>query len=498
MLLRTAILLWFAFIMLSGNGQTLLAAIDSNKLVEPYLKQAEKKAIYLNEHIEKKTLHLILTIQKQEAKLRKKLYKKDSLAAIALFPKDQALYSQLTKQITNPKAQTLQEYIPGFDSLKTSLAFLNNPGSAIQQKLPPQLKEKLTSVTTQITSLQSRMQAAEEIRQQIKQRRAVLQQQLANYGLAKNLKKFNKEVYYYQQQLSEYKSLLKDRKKAEAKMLAALRKLPAFQTFMKEHSQLASLFRVPDNYGTPQSLAGLQSRASVQNELLQRFGGTGVNPQQYIGQQVQQAQGELNKLKDKVSKFGGGSSDDLTPALSKGEGGFEPNTQKTKRLLNRFEFGANVQSQKNRGLLPVTSDVALTAGYKLSDKSIIGIGAAYKLGWGTGWQHIKLSSEGIGLRSFIDWKIPSPFGGSRKGAGSFWLTGGYEQNYQSSLRGLTFSSSFGGGREGAAWQTSGLLGLTKKYKIGKKTNNLQLLWDFLSYQQVPGRQAVVFRVGVRF
>ena len=34
------------------------------------------------------------------------------------------------------------------------------------------------------------------------------------------------------------------------------------------------------------------------------------------------------------------------------------------------------------------------------------------------------------------------------------------------------------------WQRSGLIGLTKKYKVGKKENNLQLLWDFLSYHQV--------------
>lgn len=475
MLLRTATLLWFAFITVSSNGQTLSAAIDSNKLVKSYLDEAEKKASYLNEHIEKKTLKLILSTQKQEVKLRNKLFKKDTLAAIALFPKDQELNSQLTKQITNPQGQTLQEYIPGFDSLKTSLAFLNNPGSALQQKLPPQLKEKLSVVNTQIATLQSRMQAAEDIKQQIKQRRQVLEQQLANYGLAKNLKKFNKEVYYYQQQLSEYKSLLKDRKKAEAKMLAALQKLPAFQKFMKEHSQLASMFRVPDSYGTPQSLAGLQSRASLQNELLQRFGGTGVNPQQLIGQQVQQAQGELNKLKDKVINFGGGSSDMEMPD-------FKPNTQKTKRFLNRFEYGANVQSQKSRGLLPVTSDLALTAGYKLNDKSIIGIGAAYKLGWGSGWQHIKLSNQGIGLRSFIDYKLK----------GSFWLTGGYEQTFQQAFKTIQELQRFD------AWQTSGLLGLTKKYKIGKKTNNLQLLWDFLSYQQVPRRQAVVFRVGYVF
>jgi hypothetical protein len=51
------------------------------------------------------------------------------------------------------------------------------------------------------------------------------------------------------------------------------------------------------------------------------------------------------------------------------------------------------------------------------------------------------------------------------------------------------------------WQQSGLLGLSKvfdvKSKFFKKTK-LQLLWDFLSYQQVPKTQAVLFRIEYGF
>ena len=43
--------------------------------------------------------------------------------------------------------------------------------------------------------------------------------------------------------------MLKDPKKIEQKALSILNKLPAFQKFMKQNSQLASLFRIPDNYG---------------------------------------------------------------------------------------------------------------------------------------------------------------------------------------------------------------------------------------------------------
>src|SRR5207237_1413894 len=117
--------------------------------------------------------------------------------------------------------------------------------------------------------------------------------------------------------------------------------------------------------------------------------------------------------------------------------------------------------------------------------------ASYKLGWGRGWNDIRLTQEGAGLRSYIDWKIK----------GSFWISGGYEMNYKSQLRDFRISSPFGGGRVGAAWQQSGLIGLSKvidvRSKFFKKTK-VQLLWDFLSYQQFPRTQPVIFRVGYSF
>lgn len=162
--------------------------------------------------------------------------------------------------------------------------------------------------------------------------------------------------------------------------------------------------------------------------------------------------------------------------------GFTPNTQKTKTFLQRIELGSNLQSQKGNSLLPVTTDVGISAGYKLNDKSIIGLGASYKLGWGQNIRNIQLSHEGVGLRSFIDWKLK----------GSFWISGGYEGNYLQSFNSIAQLRQYSG------WQQSGLLGVSKqlslKTKFFKQTR-LQLLWDFLSYQQVPRTQPLVFRVG---
>jgi hypothetical protein len=200
---------------------------------------------------------------------------------------------------------------------------------------------------------------------------------------------------------------------------------------------------------------------------------------------MQNAQSRMNELKEKIlrqssgGKFGGGSSDDIMPE------GFKPNDQKTKSFLQRLEYGTTIQTQKATSFFPTTSDIGLSVGYKLNDKSIIGIGATYKMGWGRGWNAIKFTSEGMGLRSYIDWKLK----------GSLWISGGYEMNYKTAF------SGFDQLRDMSGWQRSGLIGISKnvpvKSKFFKKTK-LQLLWDFLSYEQRPRTQAVVFRIGYNF
>jgi hypothetical protein len=79
--------------------------------------------------------------------------------------------------------------------------------------------------------------------------------------------------------------------------------------------------------------------------------------------------------------------------------------------------------------------------------------------------------------------------------GSFWISGGYEMNYKAAFTRISQLHELN------AWQQSGLLGISKvidvKSNFFKKTK-LQLLWDFLSYEQIPRTPAVVFRINYSF
>ncbi|SJZ85989.1 hypothetical protein [Sediminibacterium ginsengisoli] len=456
------------------GGTSPAGVADSASHTGLHLTSVTKNYDQLSSGLDRAAERALSRFEKLEQKLKRKLARRDSTAAKKLFAGSEQQYRQLEQKLKGSDSLSsvpnLNTYLPGLDSLKTSLRFLDQPGTTLKNITGGELSKATAAVSLAGKNLQDAVQ----VQHFLKERRQQLKEQLEQLGLVKDLKKLNKEVYYYQQQLNEYKDLLNHPDKLAQQVVSRLRDLPAFKDFMSRNSELSQLFRAPGNANIPGSLAGLQTRTSVQQQLSQQIGNN-ANPQQYLQQQMQQAQGELNKLKDKVNQLGGGSSDMEIPD-------FKPNNQKTKSFWKRLEYGVNIQSQKPNGLMPVTSDLALTAGYKLNDKSTIGIGASYKMGWGKDISHIRISSQGLGLRSYVDVKLK----------GSIWISGGYEYNYQQEFSRLDQL------RDLNAWQKSGLIGLSKKYKLGKKNGNLQLLWDFLSYSQVPKTQPLKFRVGYVF
>ncbi len=451
------------------------------------------KAAGLEDKLERQTVKYLQRLAKKEQKLKHKLARTDSAAAANLFANSEKQYEQLIQQVSDDAPASLSrrsgQYLPYLDSVSTSLNFLEQNSGIISNA--KEIKDKIQGSLGQVNELQSKLQQSEQIKAFIRQRRQQIKETLSRYtrlpkGLTNGFNDFNKDVYYYSQQINEYRELLNNPDQLTQKALTLLNRCDAFQRFMREHSELAGLFGVPANYGTPQALAGLQTRAQVQQLIQTQLASAGPNAQQMLQQNIQQAQAQLSQLKDKLNKLGGGGSGDMDmPDLPAGQAGFKPNNQKTKTFFQRLEYGTNLQTTKSSYFFPTTSDLALSVGYKLNDKNTIGIGASYKVGWGKDIRHINITHEGIGFRSFADFKLK----------GSFYASGGFEYNFQQPFS--SFSQIDGLDK----WQQSGLVGISKilslKSKLFKKTK-MQLLWDFLSYQQVPRAQAIKFRIGYNF
>ena len=460
-------------ILLAGLLSLNVSFAQSGNGVVPveYLDLTASKLQKVNKLIQKKINRSLQRMAKLERTIARKLQKSDSLKAREVL-KGQVFHESEDFSIVDSGSP----YLASVDTVSSSLNFLLENVSVIQHT--SKVKQKLSFAKAQSGDLQANLLKSEKINAFLKSRKQVLTEQLQGLGFVKNLKKVNQEVYYYNAQITEYTSLLKDYKKAERKALDVLRKSDIYKDFMRKNSMFASLFRLPsdpsDITGNT-TFPGLQTREMVASYLEQRFSPVGAAGGTTAGERIGGAQNQLASLQAKFAQKGSSSSEEVAD-------GFRINEQKTKRFLQRLQVAVDVQSVKGNTLLPKSSELGLSIGYKFSNGFVSGVGLAYRFSIGSRIKEFRLSSQALGLRAFMEYKLKK----------SFWAIAGFEMNYQTAFDRFPQLRSLG------AWQQSGLVGVGKvvslKTKILKQTK-VQLLWDFLSYSHVPITQPIVFRVG---
>lgn len=469
-------LLQGSFVSFSQNVDSVFQT--ATKIPAKYYSEVDKKINSFNGQLTKKSLNYLTKFQRQEKRIQQKLAKLNpGLVADNTSARYMQLFQKISSKSPNSSnASVSGEYSPYLDSLGTSLNFLKQFNG---------ISDNVKGPLESFNQLQNKLKQSENIKAFIAERKNQIKGMLSRYtnlpaGLRNEYTKVNKTAYYYQAQVLEFKQALKEQDKTEQIALSILREAPAFQKFWQKNSYLAQIFPMPASYGSPQALNGLQTNAQVQALAALQLGSsatTAGNPTQYLQQQLNQAQNTLYNLKAKVTSLGGtsGTGDMVIPD-------FNPNPLKVKKFMQRMEYGFNIQNEAHTGFLPTTTDMALTMGYKFSNKVTAGTGISYKLGFGNGWEHLHLSSQGMGLRSFCDIKAK----------GSIWITGGWEYDFFNAFSKLSDLKNVN------AWQKSALIGLKKKYKVGKRNGNLQLLYNLIAGQQVPRGQAFRFRIGFGF
>ena len=407
-----------------------------------------------------------------EQKMYRRLKRKDPVLAKRLFEISVDSLQNMRNRISTADTATgnVHAYFPGLDTMKNALLFLQQevPGKALPNNIAG--KNLLT-----IKSLESRFSQSAEIKQYLAERKEVLQQKLNNLpGFGNQLKKYKQHLDGYNRGIQEWKTALSNPKKIEEKALEWVKKIPAFQKFMQEHGELARLFGgVNINNAGATAVTGLQTRASVTARMQTVLSAGGPNAQAVLQQQMGMAQQQLNRLKEQT--FSSASAADMP--------GYGAKNLKYKRLVQRLQPGANIQFSKSNRYFPATADLALQLAYQFSEKGTFGIGTSYKLGFGTGWNHIRFTAQGLGLRGFADFKLK----------GNFFINGGFEQNQFQPGNSVLLPQ---GNR--SIWASSALLGISKKFNAGKRLKaSATLLYDFL-YKQTPGAQPVKYRMGYYF
>lgn len=442
-----------------------------------YISTIDKKIDQYTAHTSSRTTKTLTRLSKWENKIKNTLQKVNPEAANRLFGNSQLTFAGLLQKIQQGEATGLgyyNQYDKYRDELTTNIKYLDNQ----REYLDGTVEKKMHAAKEKVKRLNEAADSAGAVEQFIKERKKqLIDGTISILGKNKYLGKMNKEVYYYSETLRNYKEVFSDSKKAEETTTALLQNIPAFNNFFRQNSMLASLFGNGRSAGAAPSLEGLQTRSEVSSMLQTQVLSGGANAQIVVQENIKAAKEQLNTIKNKMASLGAGGAD-----VDDRLGAFKPNNQRTKTFLQRIETGFNFQSQGANSYFPTTTDIALTAAYKLNDKASIGIGSSYKLGWGSSITNIQLTTQGVGLRSFAEYKIK----------GSFYAGGGFEYNYQPPAVALY------GTAKTQAWQQSGLAGISKiisaKSKFYKKTK-VQLFWDFLSYSQLPRTAPVKFRIG---
>lgn len=490
----TALIVIFVFISFFVKAQNDSTFEQLQKFpANNFLYQTQKKVDQYKERIYHKTIKSLEKLSRWEDKIKKLLDKASPETSAQLFSDGKLSFNSLLEKYKKGES-VLENNMPQYDAyrdkLSTSLKYIGNAEIYFDSVL----RYKCLALSNNIKQLDNNIGETEAIDKIITERKKLLLTAAVQFiGKSKWLVKINKETYYYSETLINYKQLFDDPGKSQKLALDILNKIPAFKHFFKSNSQLSSLFSLPGNDANEANLQGLQTRAAV-NTMVRNSMGTINLPQtqQLLSAQLQLAQSQLNKVKDKLLKNGISSNWDGETPLGNKAG--TPNNQHSKTFKQRLDLSTNLQFGKSQGWLPSTADIGFGIGYKLNDKSTIGLGVAYKLGLGS-IKKIKFSHEGIGFRSFFDWKAANE---KTKIFKNIYLSGGFEMNYIPALADKKILTYTGSDTSISTWQKSGLIGFSKKVNSKSKyirSTKIQILYDIFHPKQASSDQRWIIRMG---
>ena len=443
-----------------------------------YLEKISGKTNDLNSRIDKTKTKYLKKYFKAENRLHKKLCKKDPALADKLFSysKDPLYYNQ---QNTNEKAilknQTAsKEYFAQFDTLKSSVNFLKKDPNILSGN------QELDQVSGEIDGLDKNLASSDKLQQYFRQRKLQFKDAVLKYPeLQNDYLKMDKVNYYFGQQLDEYKNLFSiDQSKAEDLIKNALQGNSAFNEYMKNSGELAAFSKATNNQ--KENLNGMQTMAQTKAFVQKDIEALGSNAKSIIEERMQPMSEAMSKLKN-------GSFTNNMNAADLPD--FTPHPLKTKRFIDRIHHGVDFQFGNVNYFFPASCSLGFQVSYQLTMRSTAGIGYTYNAGLGKSWDNTKVSTNGYGYRSFVDYQLK----------GIFFLQGGYEKNYTSEIPAMLEAPYVIKGEKlkiPSHWRQSTLLGLKLKYKLNKKSSaTMNLMYDFLHNKNVPASPALIYRMG---
>lgn len=437
-------------------------SVNIPSILKSYFSGIESKASKYSKRVDHTTIKTLRKLARLETRIYRLLKISNPTAFQKLTSPGTVSFHDLYNQYGRESQQIRSSYDGYRDRVSTSLKYIRTISDSSEA-------ERANTTLDKLDELNGKVSEAESLERLIRERKsALVSEALRVAGSKKYLHKINKEAFYYAETLANYKSIFSEPGKAEALVTKLLGNIPEFHAFSARNSSLAGFF--PQN-GAASAATGLQTRLQVNDILTERLSDQG-SALQIVQAGIVAANSELLKLKAGFSGLSNNGEGELPS--------FKPNPQKSKTFGQRLVYETTLQFGKRRNFLPGSADLGIGIGYKFSRLGEAGLGFTYKAGLSFN-RKVLLTHEGVGWRTYIDWKI----------RGGFYASGGYEANHFKAFRRFSDLDE---------WQRSGLVGLSKKIPFSKgviKGLNLRLYYDLLHNSHTPVSEAFIFRIGYK-
>lgn len=455
---------------------------QAKKYIDLNIRSVQK----LNERVTKQQKRLLNKIKKQETRYLSRLKRKDSVA-YAKLSQNPLSYDSISRINKNDSTSKRRKFARTPNALIDSLQGVNN---YIADKIHLEggastINNPLSGYDNQLAAIKTDANYNNYINSLITQRTNNLKT-VSTGSKVKGFKGIDKNVFYAKEKMKVFKQISDEPSKGEELALEYLQGQKGFENYLQKATGNDNSALQGKSSADLQQM-GYQTKQQISGQLQKKFGSANMSGlQQNMSKQISQYQGDINKVKSTKNNLKQ-TKQSAQQLKHIDKPGFKINP------MRGLPFSKRIQQQYNwqttRATLdgkPAMFQFSAMAGFKHTPRLTYGLGLATSIGLGQNWNNIRFSFQGIGVRTFAEWK---------------WIYGigayaGYERMYK--------HEAFTKAKEALPknelnkhnktnYNESVLIGLTKSYKVNDKWNgSIQLLYD-IWWQDKGLRSPVVLR-----
>jgi hypothetical protein len=401
---------------------------------------------------------LLKRLTRKETRFSLKLKKTDS-AAYTVYKSKPGSFTSL-RHIDRAKLKFQNTKVGQIDSLKAVTKFVSDRSSHSVNEI---LEKRI--VTQKDQFLQN-----EQVGSLIDQRLSFLKGiNSAKSENVRGLKGIDKQVFYAKSKMQALKGISEEPSKLEEETLEFLQGENGFDRYLDQVDG-PNANRLTGKSVDELEQMGYQTKRLLQGELKGKLGGGLTSVQESMSSQLKNytdKAGDFKKIQRDIRQ----TKQSVIELKNAGKPAFKINKMRGMPLSKRIEKQINWQS--NRATLngkPATVQLSAMAGFKQTEKLSYGVGLAPAIGLGQNWKTIKLSFEGLSIRSYCVWQWQYSIG----------VYGGYERTYKSValLNQNEAKLSTYNIHNTENFSDATLIGITKTYRINDRlTGSIQVLYD---------------------